>query len=45
MFLQSGIENNNAIRMFYPGFEPQSDQTEANEKFIDHFAQANKLIS
>ncbi len=45
MFLESGIENNNAIRMFYPGFEAPSDQTEANTKFIDYFAQANKLIS
>lgn len=45
MFLQSGIENNNAIRMFYPGFEPPSDQSEANARFSDYFAQANKLIS
>ena len=45
MFLQPGIENNNAIRMFYPGFEPPSDQSEANAKFSNYFAQANKLIS
>ena len=45
MFLQSGIENNNAIRMFYPRFEPPTDQSEANTKFSDYFAQANKLIS
>ena len=45
MFIQSGIENNNAIRMFYPGFEPPSDQSEANAKFSDYFAQTNKLIS
>jgi len=45
MGLQSGIENNNAIRMFYPGFEPPSDQSEANAKFNDYFEQANKLIS
>ncbi len=45
MFLKSGIENNNAIRMFYPRFEPPSDQLEANAKFSDYFAQANKLIS
>jgi len=45
MFLQSEIENSNAIRMFYPGFEPPSDQSGANAKFIDYFAQANKLIS
>ena len=44
MFLQSEIENNNAIRMFYPGFEPPSDQSQANAKFIDYFRQANKLI-
>ena len=45
MFLQSGIENNNVIRMFYPGFEPPSNQSEANAKFGDYFRQANKLIS
>ena len=45
MFLQSGIESNNAIRMFYPGFEPPSDQIEANAKFRDYFGQATKLIS
>ena len=45
MFLQSGIERNNAIRMFYPGFEPPSDQIEANAKFRDYFGQATKLIS
>ena len=45
MFLQLGIENNNAIRIFYPGFEPPSDQSEANAKFSEYFARANKLIS
>jgi hypothetical protein len=43
--LQSGIEDNNAIRMFYPGFEPPSDQSEGNAKFRDYFKKVNKLIS
>jgi hypothetical protein len=45
IFLHSGIENNNAIRMFYPGFKPPGNQLEANAKFSDYFGQANKLIS
>ena len=45
MFLHSGIENNNAFRMFYPSFEPPSDQSEANTKLRNYFEQANKLIS
>ena len=45
MSLQSGIENNNAIRMFHPGFEPPSNQKDANTQLSDYFRQANKLIS
>jgi hypothetical protein len=44
MHLQSGIENHNAIRMFYPRFEPPSDRQEANAKFSEYFGEANKLI-
>ena len=44
MLLQSGIENHNAIRMFYPRFEPPSDQPEANIKFSKYFEEANKLV-
>jgi len=44
MHLQSGIENHNAIRMFYPRFEPPSDQPQANAKFSEYFREANKLI-
>ena len=33
ILLQSGIENHNAIRMFYPGFEPPSNQKDPNTKF------------
>ena len=39
----SEIENHNAIRMFYPGFEPPSDQPEANAKLVKYFEKANKL--
>jgi len=45
MFLQSGMENNYAIRMFYPSFEPPSDQSEANAKLRDYYEQSNKLIN
>ena len=44
MLLQSGIENYNAIRMFYPQFELPSDQPEANTKFSEYFRKVNKLI-
>jgi hypothetical protein len=44
MVLHSGIENQNGIRMFYPGFEPPNDQPEANAKFSEYFGDANKLI-
>lgn len=44
MLLQSEIENQNAIRMYYPGFEPPSDQPEANAKFSEYFREANKII-
>jgi len=39
----SEIENHNAIRMFYPGFEPPSDQPEANAKLVEYFEESNKL--
>ena len=42
--LQSGIENHNTIRMFYPQFEPPSDQQEANTKFSEYFRETNKLV-
>jgi hypothetical protein len=44
LFLQRGIVNHNAIRMFYPRFKPPSDQPEANTKFSEYFGEANKLI-
>jgi hypothetical protein len=45
IIIQSGIESNNTIRLFYPGFEPPSDQIEANTKLSECFGQTNKLIS
>ena len=44
MLFPSETENDNAIRMFYPGFEAPNDQIGAYEKFVNHFEQANKLI-
>ncbi len=37
-------ENLNAIRMFYPGFEPPSDQPEENTRLFQYFESAHKLI-
>jgi hypothetical protein len=45
MILQLGIENSNAIRLFYPRFVPSSDFSEANNKLYDYFAKNGKLIS
>ena len=39
----SEIENPNAIRMFYPWFEPPSEQPEANAKLVKYFEESNKL--
>jgi len=43
MLFPSEIENHHAIRMFYSGFEPPSDQPEANAKLVEYFEKANKL--
>ena len=43
MLFPSETENHNAIRMFYPVFEPPSDQLEANARFVEYFEEANKL--
>jgi hypothetical protein len=37
-------ENHNAIRMFYPWFEPPSDQPEENERLFQYFKAARKII-
>ena len=37
-------ENPNAMRMFYPGFEPPSDQLEENTRLFQYFEAASKLI-
>jgi len=43
MLFPSQTENRNAIRMFYPSFEPPSDQPEENAKLSEYFEEANKL--
>ena len=45
MLFPSETENCNAIRMFYPSFEPPSDQPEANAKLSSYFKTISKLIS
>ncbi len=35
--------NRNAIRLFYPWFEPPSDQAEANARIFRYFERVNKL--
>lgn len=41
----SGVENNHAIRLFYPSFEAPSSLTEMNTKFTQYFQDAGKLVS
>ena len=43
MLFPSETENRNAIRMFYPWFEPPSDQPEENARLFDYFEDVNKL--
>jgi hypothetical protein len=43
MLFQSTSENNHAIRMFYPGFQPPPDQPEKNSKLSQYFDGVNKL--
>jgi len=43
MLFPSETENHNIIRMFYPGFEPPSDQLEANARFFQYFEDVDKL--
>ena len=44
MLFPSETENYRALRMFYPFFEPPSDQAEANAKFSQHFETAGKML-
>jgi hypothetical protein len=39
----SGTDNPNAIRLFFPSFEPPSDQAQANMKLSQHFQNTGKL--
>jgi hypothetical protein len=41
---QSEPDNYHAVRMFYPSFEPPSDQPEANTKLSEYFEDAGKLL-
>jgi hypothetical protein len=43
MLFPSQSENRNAIRMFFPWFEPPSDQPEENTRFYQYFKDAGKL--
>ena len=44
MLFPSETENYGALRMFYPFFEPPSDQPESNAKLSQHFEEAGKMI-
>ena len=39
----SDLENNHAVRMFYPGFQPPKDQPEENSRLSKYFEGVNKL--
>jgi hypothetical protein len=39
----SESQNNHAMRMFYPGFQPPSDEPEKNLKLSQYFEGVNKL--
>ena len=43
MLFPSNIENCGAVRMFYPFFEPPSNQPEANARLFQHFEASGKL--
>ena len=43
MLFPSQSENYGAIRMFYPSFQPPSDQIVINTKIFQYFEQNNKL--
>lgn len=40
----SDLQNDHALRLFYPGFEPPSDLSEMNSKFTQYFQDEGKLI-
>lgn len=39
----SDLQNNHAVRMFYPGFQPPEDQPEENSRLSKNFEGVNKL--
>jgi hypothetical protein len=43
MLFPSTSENHHAIRMFFPGFQPPSDQPDKNLKLSQYFEGVNKL--
>jgi hypothetical protein len=45
MYFPSGLENDHAIRLFYPSFEAPNDLSEETSKFAQYFLEAGKLIS
>jgi hypothetical protein len=36
--------NYGVMRMFFPGFQPPSDQTASNAKILQHFEKTNRLV-
>jgi hypothetical protein len=44
VLFSSTSENNHAIRLFFPGFQPPSDQPDKNLKLSQYFEGINKLV-
>ena len=44
VILPSESENSGALRMFYPSFQPPSDQTASNAKILQHFEKTDRLV-
>jgi hypothetical protein len=43
MTFPSGTENDHALRLFYPGFQPPTNLSEENSKFTQYFEETNRL--
>ena len=43
MLFPSELENYNAVRMFFPAFQPPNDQTEKNLRLSQYFEVVSKL--
>jgi hypothetical protein len=44
MHFPDGTENSHAIRLFYPNFQPATNQSSENAKLVQYFEDTNRLI-